>query len=509
MDYLHLLLTIESKVPIFICSQVMSKLDFAPNLYIKTVELIESLYEEVAGKLEISYQNGTYPLLRYADKFQEYVPLFVLNVNEFIKEMETNKISSQNVKKEIIDQRRLKQELKDDLPPSIVIGPFYINVDPLKQHLIAKRTEIVKKIFDYYVDRMNTTTEELLEEFTIIFNKITERPLSIEHLLEIQEFIKAVPDRVEILQERVKIMMLEYEVLDYFWYNLSDTQFAMKWDVFGWPHQIFVKVFNVKEEHKNDIEEFKKQQISEVSGFQERLESLNEEVQNFSLQFNVNKAVEYSVKIKNQWKIINEIQQYGELLKKRQLIFEMDDLSLEFLESIIGSFEPYRNLWLACADFIKHEDATLGNPIVGLEIEDVFKVLEELDQTLKSCVEVFAEKPEIADCAEAFIKRIEEFKPVVELIETVKHPCWLVMHWQELSTKAGIEIKFSMSMNFLYCMKKGIMEHYDLVKDIGKRSIEEADAIQRAIEEEERRKHEEEEFRLAKRAARKCRTDIM
>lgn len=487
----------------------MSKLDFAKNLYIKTVELIEPYYVEVRDKLEISYRNAVYPLLQYAEKYQVYVPLYVLVVNDFIKEMETNKISSQEVKKEIIDQRRLKQELKDDLPATIVIGPFFINVDPLKQFLIAKRTEIVKRIFEYYVDRMNTTTEELVEEFNIINNKITERPLSIEHLLEIQDYIKIVPDLVEVLQEKVKIMMLEYEVLDYFWYNISDAQFAMKWDVFGWPFQIFVKMFAIKEEHKNDIEEFKKQQISEVGGFQERLESLNEEVQAFSLQFNANKAVEYSVKIKHQWKIINEMADYGNLLKKRQLIFEMEDLSLEFLESIVSSFEPYKNLWFACADFIKHEDATLGNPIVGIEPDEVYKILDDLERTLTNSVEVFAEKPEIADCAIVFIKRIEEFRPVVELIETVKHPCWLLMHWQELAGKAGIEIKFSMSMNFLYCMKKGIMEHYDLVKDIGRRSIEEADAIQRALEEEERRKMEEEELRLAKKAARKCRTDIL
>lgn len=487
----------------------MSKLDFATNLHLKTVELIENYYVKVRDKLEISYEKAVYPLLRYAEKYQVYVPLFVLNINEFIKEMEVTRISSQEVKREIIDQRRLKEEMREDLPPSIVIGPFFINVDPLKQHLIAKRTEIVKRIFEYYVDRMNTTTEEIIEEFTIINNKLSERPLSIEHLLDIQDFITTVPDLVEVLQEKVKIMMLEYDVLDFFWYNLSDTQFGMKWDAFGWPHQIFMKLFTIKEEHKNDIEEFKKQQISEVGGFQERLESLNEEVQAFSLQFNVNKAVEYSVKIKHQWKIISEMQEYGQQLKKRQVIFEMEDLSLEFLESIVHSFEPYKNLWFACADFLKLEEATLGNPINGIEPEEVYKNLAELEKILNKCVEVFAEKTEIADCARVFLQKIEEFKPVVELIETVKHPCWLVMHWQELSGKAGIEIKFSLSMNFLYCVKKGIMEHYELVKNIGKRSIEEADAIQRAIEEEERRKAEEEELRLAKRAARKCRTDIL
>lgn len=187
----------------------------------------------------------------------------------------------------------------------------------------------------------------------------------------------------------------------------------------------------------------------------------------------------------------------------------MEELSLEFLESIIDGFTPYRNLWTACVDFHKLEEATTGNPIVNVDYEDGRVIAKELHAILEESVKVFAEKEEIREVADLFLERITTFEPILDCIEWLRNENWLYMHWQELGNRSGMEIKYSVTMNFSYLTRKGIMDHFDLVKEISEKAEAEADEYRRALEEEERLREEERLALLYKKEQRKCRRDIL
>lgn len=190
-------------------------------------------------------------------------------------------------------------------------------------------------------------------------------------------------------------------------------------------------------------------------------------------------------------------------------MFELEELSLEFLNSIIEGFLPYKNLWYACQDLVKLEEATLGNPLVNIELEDVFNAMETIRNSLQDSLKVFTEKPEIQEVAKYFLNVLENFRPKYNAIKDLKNDNWLFLHWQELSSRTGLDIKYSMAMNFQYCMRKGIMDHLELVHEISEKATNEADAIRKAFEEEEKRKEEERLALLMHKAMRKCRIDIL
>lgn len=182
---------------------------------------------------------------------------------------------------------------------------------------------------------------------------------------------------------------------------------------------------------------------------------------------------------------------------------------MEFLASIIEGFLPYKNLWYACQDLVKLEDATVGNPIANIELVDVWETMQNIKNSLQESLEVFSEKPEIQNVAHYFLGVLEEFIPKYNAIKDLKNHNWLYLHWQELAARSGMDIKYSMAMNFQYCMRKGMMDHLDLVHEISEKATNEADAIRKAWEEEERRKEEERLAILMRKAMRKCRTDIV
>ncbi|KAM8717417.1 hypothetical protein ACLKA7_004159 [Drosophila subpalustris] len=490
-------------------ADVMTNLKFAHNLFILTVELIEEKFLIQNELMKRCYAHAVIPLKAYARHFERFIDFYLLNLVEFMKEYAAAKKPSSQVKRDIIEYKRQKEEVRAILPAFITIGPFYINVETLKQILVKKYIDLVRRIFEYYVDRMYETNELLVERCQEVFHKIAMRPVSIEHLFEIRDYAQKVPDIVDDIRADIQVMWLEYDMLDSFFYNLSDHQFAMKWNAFAWPHQILVRLSTLKDEQKIDIEEFLRQHYSECQGFEERLESLNDEVQAFSLVFNPSRAIETSVDIKKTWALIRELEKLGRTLQFRQELFELEPLSTEFLTSIIDSFQPYKLLWYACANFHKLEDATLGNPIAQIDLEEVWANLMNLRSELLQSITNFSEKAEIMEVAKVFINKIDEFVPVYNSVKDLRNENWMYLHWMELSKVIGNEIKYTVALNYQYLIRKGILDFLPEVHDISIRATNEAEEILKAIEEEERRKQAELDALLLRKQLRKCRRDIL
>lgn len=151
----------------------------------------------------------------------------------------------------------------------------------------------------------------------------------------------------------------------------------------------------------------------------------------------------------------------------------------------------------------------MGNPLVNIELDDVWNAIEVIYNSLHESLRVFEEKPEIQTVAHYFLQVLDEFKPKYYAIKDFKNDNWLFLHWQELAARSGADIKYSMAMNFQYCMRKGMMDHLDLIHEISEKATNEADAIRKAFEDEERRKEEEILAILMRKSLRKCRRDIV
>uniref|UniRef100_A0A1I8Q927 Dynein heavy chain linker domain-containing protein n=1 Tax=Stomoxys calcitrans TaxID=35570 RepID=A0A1I8Q927_STOCA len=490
-------------------AETMTNLQFAPDIFILTVETVEDLFVRCNDLLHQCYTKGIVPLRSYAHKYDRFVDFYLLQVPTYMSEYRAAQKPSMQVKLDVLEHKRCKEEMRAILPSSITIGPFLVIVEPMKQYMIRKRIEIVRLILAYYVERMYDINEALLERCQKIYNRIDARPQSIEHLFEIRDFASTIPELVEQLSGDIQVMWIEYEMLDGFFYNLPDHQFAMKWEAYAWPKNINDRLNSLWAEQELDIQEFKRLHLSECIDFKERLESLKDEIEQFSLKFDVKKVMEITVEIKKTWKTIQDFQKLGETLRYRQELFELEEFSLENLTNTIKDFLPYKNLWYACHDLVKLEEATIGNPLVNIELGDVGESIEAITNSLHKSLNEFNQKPDIQNVAYYFLHVMDEFLPKYNAIIDLKNDNWIYMHWQELGQRSGMDIKYSMAMNFQYCMRKGIMDHLELVHEISEKATNEADAIRKAQEEEERRKEEERQAILMRKAMMKCRRDIL
>lgn len=79
----------------------------------------------------------------------------------FCRQYKDENHSAPEVKEEVNYHVRMKENLEATIPASIIIGPFFVNTDNVKQLLIAKRLDVIKKLLDQFAERMKALFAEV------------------------------------------------------------------------------------------------------------------------------------------------------------------------------------------------------------------------------------------------------------------------------------------------------------------------------------------------------------
>lgn len=89
-----------------------------------------------------------------------------------------------------------------------------------------------------------------------------------------REYIDSIPDLLEEQQEVIDRVLAHYELIDDFYYNLSNDDFAAKWTTLAWPSKIRNLVEEIEQNLEEDEERFRKLQIADLASFSDKIDSL-------------------------------------------------------------------------------------------------------------------------------------------------------------------------------------------------------------------------------------------
>lgn len=156
----------------------------------------------------------------------------------FFRDFKNEDHTAAEVKEEISFHLKMKSLLELALPKNIVIGPFRVNVRPLRQFLIEKRQKCCTRLLTMFAENLRTQIDDILIDYMKIRTRLRLSLRDIEQLFEEREWMESIPLTVRALDESVQKLKHEYDILDYFWWNLSDQDFQAKWQAIGFPRQV-------------------------------------------------------------------------------------------------------------------------------------------------------------------------------------------------------------------------------------------------------------------------------
>ncbi|XP_063697264.1 dynein axonemal heavy chain 1 [Culicoides brevitarsis] len=489
---------------------VLQCLLYEPGLCISSIGLMDERITEPRNYLKRCYEKAIIPLKAYASRYNEQLEFFLMKNETFVENFKSENHTMLEIKEEILMNIDKKQELEEKLPISIVIGPFFVLIEPLKRILIRKRNDLIQKLMKMLNDLIRDKTMKIVLQYREIFNRLFEPPSSVEFLFETQNMIETLPELIKSTEEEMRVVLYDYEILDFFHYVLTNEDCALKWEAIRWPNRILSQINVTQEQQILDIEKFQKEQVSETSSFDKTLESLTVQVQEYQFKDDATKVTQNAQNCKKLSENLLITQKLGRTLNERQLLFNLPELELENIDQLIVSFKPYETLWFTAANFYHNREVWLNEKIACLNVHDIFEALENSKNIFMELVDDFEEIPRIQAVCNSFLAEIRSFEPILELMQDFTHFCWSKKCFKSLNEKTGMKISLETELSTQNCIEEGILkkENREMVKVILKQAIEDhhKEEITKAEEAEKRRK--EEEILEARRQRRLARTDI-
>ncbi|XP_065895241.1 dynein axonemal heavy chain 1-like isoform X2 [Dysidea avara] len=437
-----------------------------------TAALLESVgarephINEMREYIRHHIRQAVIPLVAYAKQYEPHQALINLVTAEYISEFGSTDKTVAQVKAEIDMQLREKTNIEKTLPQSIVIGPFYVNCDTIRQALSKKRKELANALLEYVVDRLRDKAEKVTECFKEVSHRLFERPNSIEELTEQREYITTIPEKVTENQVLIDLVMQEYDLVEDYYYPLSDEEFDNRWTTLGWPRKIQEQSENCTKQLEQDEERFQKNLSNDQATFEDRLDSLEMVVAGFSGHTDLTKAAEISNDVRRVVKNLKECQDLSLLYNQRERLFNMNVTQYDKVAKLTKDFEPYKNLWMTAADWLRWHESWMNDSLANIDPEQLAANVNNAFRTIHKCTKHFKDIPGCLDVAQEIKKQIEEFKPFIPLIQGLRNQGMRNRHWEQLSEELGMNIRPRANLTFAKCLEMKLDEHIETIAKV-------------------------------------------
>ncbi|XP_051777061.1 dynein axonemal heavy chain 1 [Erpetoichthys calabaricus] len=435
------------------------------NMFISGVPLLESVglheppVEELRRNIIDAIHKALIPLFAYSKQYERHMELHNLDINTYINTFLHEDRSIQEVRKEIDFHLAEKDRLDNALPSSIIIGPFQVSVETLRQNLSKKRKTLVSSILEYLAQRLRHQVEEACEIFREISRKLYDKANSIEELAEQREWMKGIPDQLKTHEEVMSKVMAYYELMEDYYFNLSNDDFNIKWTAISWPSKILGQIEAVEAQHKEDEERFYKIQIVDQSNFQEKLDTLQLLVAGFAVYHDVGRAHEIANEVRRVSKQLKESQQLAQMYNNRERLFGLPVTNYEKLQKMTRELQPYRDLWTTTSDWLRWQDSWMHDPLTTIDPEQLERNVNESYKNMHKCVKQFKDIPACQAVAVGIRTKIEDFKPFIPLVQGLRNPGMRNRHWEILSEQIDMTVKPKANLTLSKCLELKLQDH--------------------------------------------------
>ncbi|NWU63519.1 DYH1 protein, partial [Pterocles burchelli] len=431
-----------------------------------SVGLHEPEVEELREGMRSAIRKALIPLQAYAKKYEKFLELNNNDIPYFLRDYEEQCLSAQEVKSIVNTHLSEKENLDNTLPSSVVIGPFHVNVEDIKQNLSEKYKALATSMLDLLAKNLHLQVENICDVYETISHRMHEKPNTIEDLSELREWMKGVPEQLAVQKGLIRQVMEDYKVMEEFLYILPEEDFNDKWAASYWPLKIAIQTEAIQLQHLEDEDKFRKIQVIDQKGFQDKLEDMQLIVGGFSVQVNVNEAHELANKAREVRKQLKELQNLATVYNNRERIFGMKVTNYGELSKMVKDFQPYYDLWTTVSDWMRWHQSWMTDPLMETEAEELEKNVNDSFKTMQRCVRQFKDSPACQGVAIEFQDKIEEFRLYIPLIQGLCNPGMRSRHWEMLLKDINVDIELEPSLTIGRCLDMNLLDHIESITKV-------------------------------------------
>ncbi|XP_043978634.1 dynein axonemal heavy chain 1 isoform X2 [Gambusia affinis] len=458
---------------------VMKKLVVMGSLLIEPMCFYENEVVALEEKVRNVLKKATIPLRAYAARYEKHLDLHNLDIDAF-KSLNAE-MAPQEVKKQVEYHLKKMEKLEYSLPSYIVIGPFFVRVQAVRQALIKKRKFLANALLENLALMLSKEIENACEKCIFLSRTLQERPNSIEELTEKREWMKEIPDHVKSYKEQLSKILMDYEVLEDLNFHISNEDFGKKWTAVGWPLKINSQAERVYAQHEEDEKRFNKIQLSDQNKLEEQIDALQSVVAEFVGYDDLDLAHEIANKAKRAKAQFKQCLSLSDTYNTRERLLGLPISNFDHLTKLINDFKPFEKLWTTTSDWLRWTDGWFNDPLTSIDSEPLDRLVTGALQTMSGLIKQFEGNIEIQTMASVMLTRIEEFQPYSLLIQCLRSPGMKSYHWEMISENINITVRPKANMSLARYMELGIQDHLDEIVSVAQTAGQEY-SIEQALE---------------------------
>ncbi|XP_059153506.1 dynein axonemal heavy chain 1-like [Physella acuta] len=442
---------------------IMQDISWSETPLLEAVDKNETEIRELRHTLRDAVTSSMIPLLAYAKKFEQFLPIVNLDIKQFITAIEEEDKTTKEMDKEAQKHLRERETILKILPYSIAIGPYLVNVEGVRDQLSTKRLELASSILSLIAKKLRKMADELIIEFRDMLSRITDVPACIEELFNLREWIGEVPLKLDKIRENMAVVLSQYDILDDYNYSLSDEDFLTKILMISWPLKIEQMCEKKLEALEEDEDRYFRQLESDTITLNERLDTNQIVVAAMAEHSEMDKAHEYANEMRRMYKNLRDCQDLAQLYNSREKLFKLKPTNYSRIGKIMKEFEPFRKLWITTSEWVRWHESWLTDPMSSINAEELERTVTESWKTMQKSVRYFSNIPAVQEVANNIKSNIEDFKPYVPLIQGLTNPGLRKRHWDILSEDIGMKLKPSPNLTFTKVLELKLDEHIEVI----------------------------------------------
>jgi len=335
---------------------------------------------------------------------------------------------------------RDSESVSNDLPSSVSIGLIQIDCKSVKTMLAAKHKAISNKLFQLLDLKTREYAESVMHEFRTMFDVVAISPSNIEKITEMRDFLSTLPTRIDQLGERIGKSDSFFALMEGARWQLPNDAMDLRWEVFHWPAKIGAEI--LKQEKNMRVLEFnyKRSMEEEQQEFGQDLINLQQDVGKLKDLTKLADAAKNAETVRRIRLTIQQSEEKARIFNSREGLFNTAVTEYSELADVTKIFEPFFDLWDSCEKWLSNKETWTNGSFMDLDSEVVEQSVNTLLRNLNKSAKTF-ERNGLAQCnviAAQVRDEVDQFRPKVPLIVSLRNRGMRERHWDELAAKANV-----------------------------------------------------------------------
>lgn len=430
---------------------------------------------EAYQKLNVRLAETLAPLDDYLATLKKYSAEFKLDPQAIIKQMddEENPPEADVLKKDVLLHQREAARLMQEIPDSIVVSMFQVNVGTIRDAICQKHTMIAEQEIELIAKMAKRMANGTIDAFFKINDKINSSPNNIEELSQIRDFMQSVPAEIEKLDVSIKQGMQVYQILEEFKYTFAEEDdYDKQWRLYGSPNDTKSVIGKQIQALEKEKEKFVQSMQQEQQDFDQKVIEIATKVGTFTNFHDMENYEEIAnnareVKAKLDWSIEN-----AKMYNNRECLTGQDETNYDNINATVKDFEPFFSLWTTTDQWMKSHSSWLNDAFDNMDAVALEEIVESAEKTMNKVIRQLKDKevPKIKKIAENIKEQVEAFKPYVPMAVAMRTEGLKDRHWEQISAAVGFEVKPYEGFTFQNILDMNLFKFTDEICEIGERA---------------------------------------